>query len=126
MWTQKPQDHSHSVRHPPNHITAIGKRYVVKALESDIFGLVAPLSTEDVLLLTLGVFVSISTRGGISLLGTIGGGGFGASGTGSGSSYPEPSSLKPSSSSVIGSSSTLSPDPLPDPYHVSSAKLRFC
>ena len=78
---RKPHNHSHSVRQPPNHITTMGTRYVVKARDKDIFCLLAPLSTLDVLLLLLIlVFCSTSTLGGTTSGWSIGGDCFGTSG----------------------------------------------
>lgn len=121
------------MRQPPNHITATGSRYDASARDSDICCLVEPLSAVVVVVVVVvvvllalcvmtlvfvsmiaGILGSMSTRGGTS------GGGdwttFGICGTGWLGSYPEDSSRNPSSSSVIGSSSsTPSPDPLPEP-----------
>lgn len=78
---ETPHDHSHSVRQPPNHITTMGTRYVVKARDRDIFCLLAPLSTVDVPLLLLPfIFGSTSTRGGTASGFTTGGDCLGISG----------------------------------------------
>ena len=92
LCSQNPHDHSKSLKQPPNHITTIGIRYVVSALNSDIFGLLSsPLFTEIVWLLLVPVLVvlvpwcgSMSTRGGVSTSWTTGGDGcFGGSGSAS-------------------------------------------
>lgn len=67
---------------------------------------------------TLGTLGLMSTWGGTAA-GT-GAAAFGGTGSADLGSYPEDSSLNPSSSSVIGSSSAPSPEPLPDPSGISS------
>ena len=58
LCSQNPHDHSKSLKQPPNHITTIGIRYVVSALNSDIFGLLSsPLFTGIVWLLLVPVLV---------------------------------------------------------------------
>lgn len=88
--SRSPHNHSKSLKQPPNHITTIGIRYVVSALNSDIFGLLSsPLFTEMVWLLLVPALLvpvplcgSMSTRGGVSTSWTTGAEGcFGGSGS---------------------------------------------